>query len=226
MSHLAQGTGLNRSSNGVARYLGVSYHQIGVFVALCDATLIVCASILGDLGYKYWWYGAFPDAKISFGVGIVACVIYGFVGRSWGLYSLPTLLAAQQRLSALVLAWAMMFLVLLFVLFLLKVGIVFSRGVHDGAGRGRSLVYQQLELVARFTHRVGYLSRSGARPCCPLSGEPRQCSDQDGITLSKAIVQALVLHDKVAAALQAAGATEEMAAVAVRALQPALQGTG
>ena len=128
MSHLAQGTGLNRSANGVARYLGVSYHQIGVFVALCDATLIVCASILGDLGYKYWWYGTFPDAEISFGVGIVAFVIYGFLGRSWGLYSLPALLAPQQRLSALVLAWAMAFLLLLFVLFLLKVGTIFSRG--------------------------------------------------------------------------------------------------
>jgi len=128
MSQLAHGTGFQRSNSGLPRCLGVSYHQIGVFVALCDATLIMCASILGDLGYKYWWYGIFPDAEISFGVGIVACVIYGFVGRSWGLYSLPALLAPQQRLSALVLAWAMVFLVLLFVLFLLKVGTIFSRG--------------------------------------------------------------------------------------------------
>src|SRR5580704_6716511 len=128
MSEFAQRTGVQRNSSRVARYLGVSYHQISVFAALCDATLILCASILGDLSYKYWWYGTFPDANISFGVGIVACVIYAFIGRSWGLYSLPALLAPQQRLSALVLAWAMVFLVLVFVLFLLKVGPVFSRG--------------------------------------------------------------------------------------------------
>jgi Undecaprenyl-phosphate glucose phosphotransferase len=128
MSELAQVTSLQRSGNGFARYVRLFYHQIGVLVVLCDATLIVCASVLGDLGYKYYLLGTFPDAEISFGVGIVACVIYGFLGRSWGLYSLPTLLAPQQRLSALVLAWTMVFLVLMFILFLLRVSTVFSRG--------------------------------------------------------------------------------------------------
>jgi putative colanic acid biosysnthesis UDP-glucose lipid carrier transferase len=126
MTQLAERADLTRTS--IVRFLGISYHQLSNVVLLCDAVLIVCASVLGDLGYQYIWYGVVPDVEISFGVGIVASLIYGFLGRSRGLYTLPSLLAPQQRLSPIVLAWSMVFFVLLFVLFLLKVGTIFSRG--------------------------------------------------------------------------------------------------
>jgi Undecaprenyl-phosphate glucose phosphotransferase len=127
MSNLVQVTGTQRNLAGAAGLLRLSYHQIGVFVALADAILIVLSSTIGDLAYHNFWYGSFPDLAISFGVGIVACLIYVLVGRSSGLYTLPSLLA-QRRFSRIVFGWAVVFLFLLLVLFLLKMGAAFSRG--------------------------------------------------------------------------------------------------
>src|SRR5262249_3531898 len=59
--------------------------------------------------------------------GIVACAIFCLVAHSRDLYSLPTLLAPQPRISPVLAAWAMVLLVLPLVLFLLKVGSAFSR---------------------------------------------------------------------------------------------------
>jgi hypothetical protein len=62
---------------------------------------IFCASVFGDLGYSYFWcyfwYGrvAFANVEMSSGAGIAACGIYWLVARSGGLYSMPSLLAAQ-----------------------------------------------------------------------------------------------------------------------------------
>ena len=128
MSQLTQGAESHRHTSGAARFVSLAYHQIGLYVALVDAALIVGASVLGDVGYNYFLYGNVPDVGVSFGVGFVACVIYGLLARSWGLYGLPSLLAPQQHFWPIVLGWAMVFLMLLLVLFLLKVGIAFSRG--------------------------------------------------------------------------------------------------
>jgi Undecaprenyl-phosphate glucose phosphotransferase len=158
MSQLAQGAEFNRDTSGAARIVGVAYHQIGLCVALVEAALIVGASVLSDVGYHYFLYQNVPDVGICFGVGIVASVIYGFLGRSWGLYSLPSLLAPQQRLSPIVLGWAMVFLVLLLVLFLLKVGTAFSRG--------SMIAFASLGLLSLFSFRLlasSYLRAALAR---------------------------------------------------------------
>jgi hypothetical protein len=50
-SDLAQVTQLGRDGDGASPLIRLSYHQIGLFVAIVDAALIFCASILADMGY-------------------------------------------------------------------------------------------------------------------------------------------------------------------------------
>jgi undecaprenyl-phosphate galactose phosphotransferase/putative colanic acid biosynthesis UDP-glucose lipid carrier transferase len=126
MSDLAQVTQLGRGGDGASPLIRLSYHQIGLFVAIVDAALIFCASVLADMGYGLW-RGNGLDAQMGSGIGIVACAIFCLVAHSRDLYSLPTLLAAQPRISPVLAAWAMVLLVLPLVLFLLKVGSAFSR---------------------------------------------------------------------------------------------------
>jgi Undecaprenyl-phosphate glucose phosphotransferase len=123
MSDLAQNVGLRGSF-----FVRVPYHRIGSYVALLDATLILCASILGNFAYHYFWYGNVPGVSMSSGVGIVACAVYWLVARSEGQYSLPSLIASQRRWSPILFAWAIVFLFLPLALFLVKAGAAFSRG--------------------------------------------------------------------------------------------------
>jgi Undecaprenyl-phosphate glucose phosphotransferase len=127
MSDLVQRS-LRRDGSAASSFARVSYHRIGLHVALVDAVLIFCASVFGDLGYSYFWYGHVADVEMSSGAGIVACAIYWLVARSAGLYGLPSLLAPQPRWLPIVVGWAIVFLVLPLIFFLLKVGAGFSRG--------------------------------------------------------------------------------------------------
>jgi putative colanic acid biosysnthesis UDP-glucose lipid carrier transferase len=117
----------SRDGDGASPLVRLSYHQIGLFMALVDAALIFCASVFADLGYGYLWRGSGLDAQMGSGIGIVACAIFCLFAHSWDLYSLPTLLAPQPRISPVLAAWAMVLLGLPLLLFLLKVGSAFSR---------------------------------------------------------------------------------------------------
>ena len=138
MSELAHVSKLRRDDGGASPFVRLSYRQIGLYVAIADVALIFCASIFGDLAYSYL-LGNAPDAEMSSGVGIVACAIFWLVARSWGLYDLPTLLASQQRISPVLMSWAMVFLALPLLLFLLKVG--------NGVSRGSMMAFASLGLA-------------------------------------------------------------------------------
>jgi Undecaprenyl-phosphate glucose phosphotransferase len=183
MSQLAEDTEFYRESDGIARFIRVSYHQIGLYVAIFDAALVVCASVLADLAYQYLWYGNLPDVEISFGVGIVSCVIYGFLARSWGLYSLPSLLAPQQRLSPIVLGWAMLFLVLLLVLFLLKVGASFSRGSMTAFGCLGLLLLLSSRLIMNSVVRAAMIKGSIIGRRAVVLGEPDELAALNAVNL-------------------------------------------
>src|SRR3977135_2360685 len=107
MSDLAQRAQLRRDirSGRASPLVRIPYHRIGLYVALIDAALIFCASILSDLSYGYFGYGHVPDLETSSGMGIVACAVYWLVGRSGGLYSLPSLLASRPRFSPILVGW-------------------------------------------------------------------------------------------------------------------------
>jgi undecaprenyl-phosphate galactose phosphotransferase/putative colanic acid biosynthesis UDP-glucose lipid carrier transferase len=128
MSDLAQITKLRQSIANSPSFIRLSYHQIGLYVALIDAALIFCASILANLSYHYLLYDGALDLEFGAGTGLVACAVFWLVARPSGLYSLPHLIGSQPRWSAVFLSWGAVVLVLPLLLFLLKVGNVFSRG--------------------------------------------------------------------------------------------------
>jgi undecaprenyl-phosphate galactose phosphotransferase/putative colanic acid biosynthesis UDP-glucose lipid carrier transferase len=106
----------------------LSYHQIGLYAALIDAVLIFCASVAADFSYGQLWLGAAPDMEFGLGIGMAACAAFWLAARPFGLYSLPNLIGSQPHWSAVLFAWALVVLALPLLLFLLKVGSVFSRG--------------------------------------------------------------------------------------------------
>jgi putative colanic acid biosynthesis UDP-glucose lipid carrier transferase len=145
MSDLTHVSKLRRDDGRLGPFLRLSYHRIGLYVAIADAALIFCAAIFGDRTYSYL-LGIAPDAEMSSGVGIVACAIFWLFARSWGLYELPTLLISQQRIAPVLMSWAMVFLVLPLVLFLLKVG--------SGVSRGSMTAFAALGLVLLLGFRL------------------------------------------------------------------------
>jgi exopolysaccharide biosynthesis polyprenyl glycosylphosphotransferase len=146
MSELAHVSKLRRDDGGGSPFVRLSYHPIGLYVAIADAALIFCASIFGDWAYSYCLLGNAPDAEMSSGVGIVACAIFWLAARSWGLYDLPTLIGSQPRISSVLMSWAMVFLALPLVLFLLKVG--------NAVSRGSMMAFASLGLVLLMGFRV------------------------------------------------------------------------
>jgi undecaprenyl-phosphate galactose phosphotransferase/putative colanic acid biosynthesis UDP-glucose lipid carrier transferase len=128
MSDLAQVTKLAGNVANPPSFVRLSYHQIGLYAAVIDAALILCASILADLSYHFFSYAGVTDLEFGAGIGLAACIVFWLVARPYGLYSLPQLIASQPRWSALLFSWAAVALILPLMLFLLKVGSAFSRG--------------------------------------------------------------------------------------------------
>ena len=128
MSELAQFTELPRNVVKTPSLIRISYHQIGVYVALIDGAVIFCAGISADLAYSYFSRGAAQEPQFGAALSIVACAVFWLAARPAGLYSLPNLTGSQPRWSGALYAWAAVVLVLPLLLFLLKIGSAFSRG--------------------------------------------------------------------------------------------------
>ena len=130
MSDLAQRAQLRRDIRGssASPFVRVSYHRIGLYVALADAALIFCASVLSDLSYSYFGHVRVPDMETSSGIGIVACAVYWLVAHSSGLYSLPSLLAPRPRLSPILIGWVAVFLWSRWFFFFSRPGLVSRAG--------------------------------------------------------------------------------------------------
>src|SRR5262249_54730110 len=128
MSDLAQVTKHAGNVANPPSFVRLSYHQIGLYAAIIDAVLILCASVLADLSYHFFSHAGTTDLEFGAGTGLAACIVFWLAARQCGLYSLPQLIASQPRWSALLFSWAAVALTLPLMLFLLKVGSVFSRG--------------------------------------------------------------------------------------------------
>src|SRR6516165_1419312 len=99
MSELAQFTELPRNVVKTPSLIRISYHQIGLYVALIDGALIFCAGISADLAYNYFWLGAAQEPQFGAGLVIVACTVFWLAASPAGLYSLPNLTGSQSRWS-------------------------------------------------------------------------------------------------------------------------------
>ena len=71
MSELAQFTELPRNVVKTPSSIRISYHQIGVYVALIDGAVIFCAGISADLAYSYFSRGAAQEPQFGAALSIV-----------------------------------------------------------------------------------------------------------------------------------------------------------
>ncbi len=172
MNYSAHARNAYKNFGSIAGIPKIPYHQIGIIVALGDAALIIFASFLGDVGYRYFWTGTLQGAEISLGIGFLACVFYRLLGRLWGLYELPSLLAYQQRSSAVMLTWTITLLALILVLFLLKVSSVFSRGSIIVFGVLGLVLLVMFRLLVNSYFRAAVATRSILGRRAVIIGEP------------------------------------------------------
>src|SRR5688572_28410691 len=121
---LERGHGLGR----IVSHLGISYHSIGVCAAIVDALAIFLASLLRDALYHAVWYDTVVAIDQLVGMGVATGLVWMLLATTWGLYRLPVLIAPRRHLASIAGAWACALLGVTLLLFLLKVGAVFSRG--------------------------------------------------------------------------------------------------
>jgi len=106
--------------------LKVPYLLLKHFLASCDATLIVVASVLG--GGFYQSIAGANSGEPSFGAGAVAALLYVLLGQLSGLYDSRAVFSKRRDVGQIVTNWLLVSLLLTTLAFLMKIGSLFSRG--------------------------------------------------------------------------------------------------
>ena len=116
----------------------ISYRTVGLFVGLLDVALIIGSSVLGGIIYEllafggidtadgFFWVGNSIDG--FFRVGIISAAFFLLLNATRGLYGLSALLQLNRQIRALVSGWISVALAVIALLFLLKIGQLYSRG--------------------------------------------------------------------------------------------------
>ena len=116
----------------------ISYRTVGLFVGLLDVALIIGSSVAGGIVYEVFAFGG-VDAAAGFltegngidgffRVGIISAAFFLLLNATRGLYGLPALLQLNRQIRALASGWIGVALAVIALLFLLKIGQLYSRG--------------------------------------------------------------------------------------------------
>ena len=121
------------AANGV-----ISYRTVGLFVGLLDVLMIIGASVAGGIVYELLAFGDIDTAdgffRVGnsidgfFRVGIISAALFLLLNATRGLYELPALLQLNRQIRALASGWIAVALAVIALLFLLKIGQLYSRG--------------------------------------------------------------------------------------------------
>src|ERR1700722_8323910 len=116
------------NTSWLSRSLAISYFTVAALAGAADGVLITLSSVFAD-----WLYNGLirrDIVQIDIAVGLRFCGGLGFIllAKALGLYSMQVTLNPQKHFSKIVFAWATVLLSLTAVLFLLRVGTIFSRG--------------------------------------------------------------------------------------------------
>lgn len=107
----------------------LSYRALPATVALVDFLLIVCSSIAASIAYHEHGGGAFGEVQRYGGSGIAVATLMVAALQWRRLYRPASLLALDAQLREVALTWCLMFVALACLVFLVKIGSAFSRGV-------------------------------------------------------------------------------------------------
>src|SRR5579862_2754087 len=112
----------------VFRRLTISYHTVAALIGAVDGILIIASSVFADWFYNVLLRGESGQIDIALGIGFAGALSYILLAKALGLYNLQVTLNPYRSVSKILFAWATVLLSLTAVLFLLRVGTIFSRG--------------------------------------------------------------------------------------------------
>ena len=115
----------NREQEEPAR---LRYDAIEPLYMLLSVSVIILSGILGNSSYWTLTDGSLGYLRTSFGVGLLAVVVYLPVSHMLGLSKFEILIRKDLPLAYILIAWISSFLVVIVCLFLLKIGEQISRG--------------------------------------------------------------------------------------------------
>ena len=104
------------------------YDAIEPLYMLLSVSIIILSGILGNSLYWTLTDGSLGDLRTSFGVGLLAAVVFLPVSHMLGLSKFELLIGKDLPLAHISVAWISSFLVVIVSLFLLKIGEQVSRG--------------------------------------------------------------------------------------------------
>ncbi len=116
------------NTSWVSRRLTISYYTVAAFVGAVDGGLIVLSSLFADWFYNVLIRHDIVQTDIALGIGFCGGLGYILLAKALGLYSMQATLNPQKNVSKIVFVWGTVLLSLTAVLFLLRVGTIFSRG--------------------------------------------------------------------------------------------------
>jgi hypothetical protein len=175
---------------------------IAPIAATIDAAVLLLASATATVLYRLYATDGPATPSGSFGVGLTAAFLFVLIARAQGLYRFQVLVSSARHLASIALLLAVTFLLLTFMLFLLKEGADYSRatiiifaalaavlapagrlavgaaaraGIRSGAVRGRpaSLPQRQRAIDERAHERSYHRPLLGADGAKdPLQGTP------------------------------------------------------
>jgi Undecaprenyl-phosphate glucose phosphotransferase len=112
----------------LAPWLRVSYQLVRPIFSVCDALIVLAASMIGGAGYHILISDGFGEVGIFLAVGIVASIAYVFAAWHLDIYNFPSLLHTRTDYGRILTVWSFVLLVLALLFFLVKIGNQVSRG--------------------------------------------------------------------------------------------------
>ena len=129
-------------------YRTISYRSVTPVAMMCDALLIFATSVLSGAIYNYAINDVIGDITIHVGFAAVVAALFIAVGKIYEIYTLSALLSFKSQIRTVAITWALVFLFLTAIGFVMKVGASFSRGTV--------LCFATSGLVALIVARVGW----------------------------------------------------------------------
>ena len=127
MSEMGE-VGNNVEDASTKRPWNISYDAIGILAYCVDMLIIVATSVASDYLYHMYFYDGNNYADIAFGIGIVAGALFLLQAKAFDLYKFTYLVYPGRYFSRIVVAWITSILLVTAVLFLFRIGLIFSRG--------------------------------------------------------------------------------------------------
>jgi putative colanic acid biosysnthesis UDP-glucose lipid carrier transferase len=112
----------------IERRRNVSIDFVAILFACIDFLVIVLSSVISDRFYNVYFYDGGGYGDISLGAGVVAGVFFVFQAKIFDLYKLASLMNPGRCVSRIMVAWIVSILLVTALLFLFRIGAVFSRG--------------------------------------------------------------------------------------------------